>query len=206
MTMTTAELEVRLSRLPRVPLGTLPTPLVEAPRLAKALGIGRLLVKRDDLTGLAFGGNKVRQMEFFIGDAKAAGADLLIAGGQVDQSNHARVAAAAARAAGLRALILARPGGTSSGRAGKRPPDPHAGRRVRDPGRAGRCACGPAGRGGAPGPGLREARRKAPCRRRAAVCPRRDVDSPGRHRVRGRNTGAAGSAVLAGHRAARPWR
>jgi L-cysteate sulfo-lyase len=118
MTMTTTELQAHLSRLPRVALGTLPTPLVEVPRLAQALGIGRLLVKRDDLTGLAFGGNKVRQMEFFIGDAKAAGADLLIAGGQVDQSNHARVAAAAARAAGLRALILARPGGSHPGAQG----------------------------------------------------------------------------------------
>jgi 1-aminocyclopropane-1-carboxylate deaminase/D-cysteine desulfhydrase-like pyridoxal-dependent ACC family enzyme len=110
-----AELQHALDALPRVPLGTLPTPLVEAPRLAKAVGVGRLLIKRDDLTGLAFGGNKVRQMEFFMGDARAAGADLLIAGGSVDQSNHARVAAAAARAAGMRSLIVARPGGTHPG-------------------------------------------------------------------------------------------
>ena len=115
MTMTPAGLQERLDRLPRVPLGTLPTPLLDAPRLASALGIGRLLMKRDDLTGLAFGGNKVRQMEFFLGAAKAAGADLVITGGQVDQSNHSRVAAAAARAAGLRALIVARPGGTHFG-------------------------------------------------------------------------------------------
>jgi L-cysteate sulfo-lyase len=110
-----AELQLALEALPRVPLGTLPTPLVEAPRLAQALGVGRLLIKRDDLTGLAFGGNKVRQMEFFMGDARAAGADLLIAGGSFDQSNHARVAAAAARAAGMRSLIVARPGGTHPG-------------------------------------------------------------------------------------------
>ena len=117
-TMTGAALQARLLSLPRFPLATLPTPLVEAPRLAEALGIGRLLVKRDDLTGLAFGGNKVRQMEFFLGAAKAAGADLLIAGGQVDQSNHSRVAAASARAAGLRALIVARPGGIHPGAQG----------------------------------------------------------------------------------------
>jgi 1-aminocyclopropane-1-carboxylate deaminase/D-cysteine desulfhydrase-like pyridoxal-dependent ACC family enzyme len=104
-----------IAALPRVSLGTLPTPLVEAPRLARAIGVGRLLIKRDDLTGLAFGGNKVRQMEFFIGDALAAGADLFIAGGSVDQSNHARVAAAAARAAGIRSLIVARPGGRHPG-------------------------------------------------------------------------------------------
>jgi len=104
-----------ISALPRVPLGNFPTPLVEAPRLARHLAVARLLIKRDDLTGLAFGGNKVRQMEFFLGDALAAGADLFIAGGSVDQSNHARVAAAGARAAGIRSLIVARPGGTHPG-------------------------------------------------------------------------------------------
>ena len=54
-------------------------------------------------------------MEFFVGDALAAGADLFIAGGSFDQSNHARVAAAAARAAGIRSLIVARPGGRHPG-------------------------------------------------------------------------------------------
>jgi 1-aminocyclopropane-1-carboxylate deaminase/D-cysteine desulfhydrase-like pyridoxal-dependent ACC family enzyme len=108
-------LRASLARQPRVLLGTLPTPLVPAPRLGAAIGVGRLLIKRDDLTGLAFGGNKVRQMEYFLGDARAAGADLLIAGGSVDQSNHARVAAAAARAAGIRSLIVARPGGSHPG-------------------------------------------------------------------------------------------
>lgn len=112
------ELRVRLQALPRVRLAATPTPLMEAPRLAARLGIGRLIVKRDDLTGLAFGGNKVRQMEFFLGAARAAGADLLIAGGSVDQSNHARVAAAAARVAGIRSLIIARPGGRHPGTQG----------------------------------------------------------------------------------------
>jgi 1-aminocyclopropane-1-carboxylate deaminase/D-cysteine desulfhydrase-like pyridoxal-dependent ACC family enzyme len=113
--LTIDELQTALDALPRVPLGIFPTPLVDAPRLADALGLRRLLIKRDDLTGLAFGGNKVRQMEFFMGDARAAGADLLIAGGSFDQSNHARVAAGAARAAGMRSLIVARPGGTHPG-------------------------------------------------------------------------------------------
>src|SRR4051794_11149308 len=108
-------LRAAIDRLPRTPLGTLPTPLVDAPRLAREIGVGRLLIKRDDLTGLAFGGNKVRQMEFFIGDALAQGADLFIAGGSVDQSNHARVAAASARAAGIRSLIVAKPGGRHPG-------------------------------------------------------------------------------------------
>jgi 1-aminocyclopropane-1-carboxylate deaminase/D-cysteine desulfhydrase-like pyridoxal-dependent ACC family enzyme len=120
MTATAAERSLRavLGVRPRVALGTLPTPLTPAPRLGRALGLPRLLIKRDDLTGLAFGGNKVRQMEFFLGDALAGGADLLIAGGSVDQSNHARVAAASARAAGIRSLIVARPGGTHPGAQG----------------------------------------------------------------------------------------
>jgi 1-aminocyclopropane-1-carboxylate deaminase/D-cysteine desulfhydrase-like pyridoxal-dependent ACC family enzyme len=109
------ELADALARQPRVPLGTLPTPLVATPRLGAAIGLPGLWMKRDDLTGLAFGGNKVRQMEFFLGDARARGGDLLIAGGSVDQSNHARVAAAAARAAGMRSLIVFRPGGTHPG-------------------------------------------------------------------------------------------
>lgn len=111
----TTQLQAALEHLPRVPLATLPTPLQEAPRLGEAIGVSRLLVKRDDLTGLAFGGNKVRQMEFIIGAARAAGADMLIAGGSYDQSNHARVAAAAARAAGMRSLIVVRPGGRHPG-------------------------------------------------------------------------------------------
>jgi 1-aminocyclopropane-1-carboxylate deaminase/D-cysteine desulfhydrase-like pyridoxal-dependent ACC family enzyme len=113
-----AALRASLDQLPRVRLGALPTPIVPAPRLGAAIGLPRLFVKRDDLTGLAFGGNKVRQMEYFLGDARRLGADLLIAGGSVDQSNHARVAAAAARVAGMRSLIVARPGGRHPGAQG----------------------------------------------------------------------------------------
>jgi 1-aminocyclopropane-1-carboxylate deaminase/D-cysteine desulfhydrase-like pyridoxal-dependent ACC family enzyme len=54
------EIRARVARLPRVSLALMPTPLQELPRLAKELGIGRLFAKRDDLTGLAFGGNKTR--------------------------------------------------------------------------------------------------------------------------------------------------
>ena len=118
MTLDPAALAAVLDRLPQVSLGTLPTPLVDAPRLADAIGVGRLLVKRDDLTGLAFGGNKVRQLAFFLGAAVAAGADTVIAGGSYDQSNHARVTAGAARAVGLRSIIVARPGGTHPGAQG----------------------------------------------------------------------------------------
>jgi len=97
------------AHIPRVRLVVGETPLQELAQLSRRLG-RRILVKRDDLTGLAFGGNKVRQAEFFVGQAVAEGADTLVAGGSFAQSNHARVLAAAARAAGLEPVILLRPG------------------------------------------------------------------------------------------------
>jgi 1-aminocyclopropane-1-carboxylate deaminase/D-cysteine desulfhydrase-like pyridoxal-dependent ACC family enzyme len=54
--------------LPRVPLGQLPTPLEELPRLSRTLGGPRLLIKRDDQTGLAGGGNKTRKLEFSVAE------------------------------------------------------------------------------------------------------------------------------------------
>src|SRR5207245_3261186 len=94
-------------RLPRVRLGHLPTPLHEMPRLSKALGGPRLLVKRDDQTGLAGGGNKTRKLEFSVAEALRRGADTLVTLGAV-QSNHARQTAAAAAACGLRCVIVLR--------------------------------------------------------------------------------------------------
>jgi 1-aminocyclopropane-1-carboxylate deaminase/D-cysteine desulfhydrase-like pyridoxal-dependent ACC family enzyme len=102
----------RLTSIPRYQLAV-ETPLQEMTGLSQRLG-RRILVKRDDLTGLALGGNKVRQAEFFIGDARATGADSLLAGGSYSHSNHARVLAAAARVAGLEPIILFRPEGRSS--------------------------------------------------------------------------------------------
>jgi len=99
-----------LGSQPRFRLGTLPTPLHELPRLRAALGgpgrCPRILVKRDDLTGLALGGNKVRKLEFIVGEALRDGATFLVTAGAV-QSNHCRLTAAAARIAGLGvALVL----------------------------------------------------------------------------------------------------
>jgi 1-aminocyclopropane-1-carboxylate deaminase/D-cysteine desulfhydrase-like pyridoxal-dependent ACC family enzyme len=94
-----------LSSLPRFALGTLPTPLDETPRLGAALGLSRLLVKRDDLTGLALGGNKVRKLQYVIADAKARGADIVITS-TGPQSNRARMTAAACRKAGLDCILL----------------------------------------------------------------------------------------------------
>ena len=96
-----------LASLPAVPLAPAPTPIEELPRLRAALGGGpRLLVKRDDTIGFAFGGNKVRKMRLVAADALARGADTLITAGGV-QSNHARVTAAAAARLGLRAILVA---------------------------------------------------------------------------------------------------
>ncbi len=88
-----------VARFPRVRLGHAPTPLDPAPNLGGALGID-LRIKRDDCTGLAFGGNKVRQLEFHFGEADARGADTVLVTGAV-QSNLVRIAAAAARKLGM---------------------------------------------------------------------------------------------------------
>lgn len=98
-----------IAGIARVPLAVLPTPLHDLPRLRAALGgAGRcppILVKRDDLTGLALGGNKARKLEYLIGDALARQATGVITTGAA-QSNHARMTAAAARAAGLRVELV----------------------------------------------------------------------------------------------------
>jgi D-cysteine desulfhydrase family pyridoxal phosphate-dependent enzyme len=88
-----------LDAIPRVRLGHVPTPLDRAPTLGKELGID-LYIKRDDCTGLAFGGNKVRQLEFYLGAARAENADTILITGAV-QSNFVRLAAAAARTQGM---------------------------------------------------------------------------------------------------------
>lgn len=94
---------------PRLRLASLPTPLEDATRLRAALGgparAPRILIKRDDLTGLALGGNKARKLEFLVADAVRAGATTLVTSGAV-QSNHARMTAAAARVAGLRPVLV----------------------------------------------------------------------------------------------------
>ena len=94
-----------LERVPRLKLASTPTALQEAPRLAAAMGLRRLLVKRDDNTGLAFGGNKARKLEYLVADAVGAGADVLLTVGG-PQSNHCRSTAAAARQAGLEAQLV----------------------------------------------------------------------------------------------------
>lgn len=92
---------------PRVALAHLPTPLEPMDSLAAALGVepGRLFVKRDDATGLAFGGNKVRKLEYLCAEALLSGARHLVTAG-LAQSNHSRQTAAAAVKLGLGCTLL----------------------------------------------------------------------------------------------------
>ena len=98
---------MRLATIPRYPMTTIPTPLTRARNLEVALGrrAPRIYLKRDDLTGLAFGGNKARKLEYLVADALAMGSTVLVTEGAV-QSNHARMTAAAAAIAGLRAVLV----------------------------------------------------------------------------------------------------
>ena len=90
---------------PRDRIANLPTPLQYAPRLTEALGGPRIFIKRDDLTGLALGGNKTRKLEYLLADAKSHDATHLITLG-AEQSNHVRQTAAAARLAGMQAILI----------------------------------------------------------------------------------------------------
>lgn len=94
-----------LEAVARVELGAWPTPVERLPRLEAELGLGRLLVKRDDLTGLALGGNKTRKLEYLVAEARAGGADTLITTGAA-QSNHCRQTAAAAARVGMRCELV----------------------------------------------------------------------------------------------------
>src|SRR2546428_9307999 len=99
-------LKARIAKTPRVKLTFLPTPLQHCPNLSADLGVD-FRVKRDDLTGLAFGGNKTRNLEFRLAEAVEAGADVLVFGVEIT-SNSARQTAAAANALGLPLILVLR--------------------------------------------------------------------------------------------------
>lgn len=90
----------------RIRRARLPTPVEPARRLSHQLGV-ELLVKRDDLTGAALSGNKIRKLEFLLAEAGAEGADTVITCGG-EQSNHCRATAVAAAELGLRSYLLLR--------------------------------------------------------------------------------------------------
>ncbi len=102
-----------LDALPRLSLGLFPTPLHPLTRLSERLGVD-LWVKRDDLTGLALGGNKVRKLEFLLADAVAQGADVVLTTGG-PQSNHAMLTAAACRRLGLDCILVLKRRGVLTG-------------------------------------------------------------------------------------------
>ena len=103
-----SRLAAAIAGLPRYSLGWLHTPLEAAPRLSAALGGPPIYIKRDDLTGLSFGGNKTRMLEFSIADAQAKGADTIVYGAAV-QSNYCRQLAGACAKAGYECHLLMRP-------------------------------------------------------------------------------------------------
>lgn len=107
----------RLESLPRLPLAFLPTPLVPSPNLRAALGPDAppILLKMDDWTGLALGGNKVRKLEFVFGQMDPGTGTVITCGGP--QSNHCRVTAAAAAHLGLECILVVN----------GQPPDPPTG-------------------------------------------------------------------------------
>jgi L-cysteate sulfo-lyase len=98
--MTTDDLRHAAARLPRVPLAHLPTPLEEVTRFARRLEGPRIFFKRDDCTGMLFGGNKTRHNEFLLAEAHRQKADTLVWGAGV-QSNNCRQTAAACNKLGI---------------------------------------------------------------------------------------------------------
>ena len=95
----------RIARVPRMHLALTPTPLEEAPNLSRALGGPRIFIKRDDLTGIAFGGNKLRNLEFRLARAMAERPDTVIVGLDI-QSNSARQTIGACNKLGLKTILV----------------------------------------------------------------------------------------------------
>ncbi|MCH8223211.1 MAG: pyridoxal-phosphate dependent enzyme [Chloroflexi bacterium] len=103
--LTRDELAARLARLPRVRFAHLPTPLEDLPRLTESLGGPRILVKREDATGLAFGGNKARHYEFEMAHLQEQGFNAIV--NVMDyHSNNARVTAASANKMGFKYVLI----------------------------------------------------------------------------------------------------
>lgn len=103
--MTPAELRAVLDQVPRIRAISLPTPLEEAPRLSKHLGGPRIFIKRDDLTGIGLGGNKLRSLEFRLAVAAASGADVVILGVEI-LSNSARQTTGFANRLGMSTVLV----------------------------------------------------------------------------------------------------
>lgn len=96
---------MNLTRFPRRRYTPCPTPIEPLTRLSRELGGPEIWIKRDDLLGLAGGGNKTRKLEFLVADAMAKGFDTLVTTGAI-QSNHCRLTAAAAAKEGLKCRLV----------------------------------------------------------------------------------------------------
>ena len=96
---------MKFDDIPRVKLAVLPTPLEPLKNLSKKLGGPQIFIKRDDMTGLATGGNKARILEFILGDALSCEADIIVTGAN-PQSNFVRQTTAAARKLGLDLVLV----------------------------------------------------------------------------------------------------
>ena len=100
-------LRARLALLPRLHLASLPTPLQKLGRLSETVGGPDIYVKREDLTGMAMGGNKIREFEYQIAQAVERGCDVLVHSAGA-QSNQSRVTAAVAAKLGIKAVVVGR--------------------------------------------------------------------------------------------------
>lgn len=103
----------QITDFPSIPLSLLPTPLYKLENLSRETG-KNLYIKRDDMTGVALGGNKVRKLEFLLADARAKGADVVLTAGG-PQSNHAMLTAACAAKLGMSAILVLKKRGVLSG-------------------------------------------------------------------------------------------
>ena len=102
-----------LEQFPRLSLGVLPTPLYKLENLSRQLG-KNLYIKRDDMIGVALGGNKVRKLEYLLADARDQGADVVLTAGG-PQSNHAMLTAACAAHIGMKSVLVLKKRGELSG-------------------------------------------------------------------------------------------
>ncbi len=104
----------KLQDFPRVALGLFPTPIQKLENVSRRFG-ANVYLKRDDLTGLGLGGNKVRKLEFLLADAKAQGAEVVFTTGGA-QSNHAMLTAAAANRLGMKPILILKKRGVTARR------------------------------------------------------------------------------------------
>ena len=103
----------QITEFPRIPLGVLPTPIYKLENLSRQFG-KNIYIKRDDMTGIALGGNKVRKLEFLLADAVQKGADVVLTAGG-PQSNHAMLTAACAGRLGMKAILVLKKRGVLAG-------------------------------------------------------------------------------------------